>query len=68
MLIDGTPKQVRFSTQCDEHLAEVPRTIRLPSRRFDSVSKAFAKLVVPTSDRLIRHGHTALEEQFLHVP
>jgi hypothetical protein len=31
------------------------------------VSKALAKLVAPASDRLICHGHTALEEQFLDV-
>jgi hypothetical protein len=37
------------------------------SRRFYAVSKALAKFVAPTSDRLVCHGHTALEEQFLDV-
>jgi hypothetical protein len=31
------------------------------------VSKALTKLVAPASDRLVCHGHTALEEQFLDV-
>jgi hypothetical protein len=31
------------------------------------MGKALAKLVAPASDRLICHGHTTLEEQFLDV-
>src|SRR5882757_5822569 len=67
MLVDRTPQQVRFATQSDEHLVEVPRATRLASRRFDPVSEALTKLVAPASDRLVCHGHTALEQQFLDV-
>src|SRR5471032_334298 len=67
MLVHRTPQQVRFATQGDEHLIEVPGATRLASRCFHPVSKALAKLVAPTSDRLICHGYTALEEQFLDV-
>ena len=45
----------------------MPGATRLASRCFHPVSKALAKLVAPTSDRLICHGYTALEEQFLDV-
>jgi hypothetical protein len=31
------------------------------------MSKALAKLVTPASDRLVCHGHAALEKQFLDV-
>jgi hypothetical protein len=34
MLLDRTPQEVRFATQCDEPLVEVPRATRLTSRRF----------------------------------
>ena len=67
MLVDRTPQQVRFATQRDEHLVEVPCATRLASRRFDPVSEALAKLIAPASDCLVCHGHTALEEQFLDV-
>src|SRR5260370_40165641 len=67
MLVDRTPQQVRFATQCDERVVEVPRATRLASRRFDPVSEALAKLIAPASDCLVCHGHTALEEQFLDV-
>jgi hypothetical protein len=67
MLVDRTPQQVWFTAQCDEHLVEVPRVTRLASRRFHPMGKALAKLVAPASDRLICHGHTTLEEQFLDV-
>ena len=67
MLVDRTPQQVRFATQRDEHLVDVPRATRLASRRLYPVSKAFTKLVAPASDRLVRHGHIALEEQLLNV-
>src|SRR6202051_2590690 len=67
MLLDRTPQQVRFATQRDEHLVEVPCATRLASRRFDPVSEALAKLIAPASDCLVCHGHTALEEQFLDV-
>src|SRR5258707_6309141 len=67
MLVDRTPQQVRFATQRDEHLVEVPCATRLASRRFDPVSEALAKLIAPASDCLVCHGHTTLEEQFLDV-
>src|SRR5260370_41273653 len=67
MLVHRTPQQLRFATQGDEHLIEVPSATRLASRCFHPVSKALAKLVAPASDRLICHGYTALEEQFLDV-
>src|SRR6202790_2325944 len=67
MLVDRTPQQVRFATQRDEHLVEVPCATRLASRRFDPVSEALAKLIAPASDCLVCHGHTALEEQLLDV-
>src|SRR5260370_15070015 len=67
MLVDRTPQQVRFATQCDERVVEVPRATRLASRRFDPVSEALAKLIAPASDCLVCHGHTTLEEQFLDV-
>src|SRR5476651_390191 len=67
MLVHRTPQQVRFAPQGDEHLIEVPGATRLASRCFDPVSEALAKLVAPTSDRLICHGYTALEEQFFDV-
>jgi hypothetical protein len=67
MRVDRTPQQLRFATQRDEHLVEVPRAIRLTSRRFHPVREALTKLVAPAPDRLVCHGHTALEEQFLDV-
>jgi hypothetical protein len=65
--VHGTPQHVRFATQGDEHLVEVPCATRLASRCFHPASKALAKLVALASDRLVCHGHTALEEQFLDV-
>jgi hypothetical protein len=47
---------VRFASQRDEHLVEVPRATRLASRRFHPVSKAFTELVAPASDRLVPTG------------
>jgi hypothetical protein len=67
MLVDRTPQQVGFAAQRNEHLVKVPRAARIASRRFYAVSKALAKFVAPASDRLVCHGHTALEEQFLDV-
>ena len=67
VLVDRTPQQVRFATQRDEHLVEVPRATRLASRCFYPMRKALTKLVTPASDRFICHGYTALEEQFLYV-
>ena len=58
---------MRFATQRDKHLVEVPCATQLASRRFDLVSEVLAKLIAPASDRLVCHGHTALEEQFLEV-
>ncbi len=67
MLVDRTPQQVRFATHRDEHLVEVPRSTRLASHRFRSMSKALTKLVTPASDRLVCHDHAAFEKQFLDV-
>src|SRR4051794_31983429 len=67
MLVDRTPQQVRFATQRDEHLVEVPCATRLASRRFAPLSEALAKVIAPALDCLVCHGHTALEEQFLDV-
>src|SRR4051812_10291580 len=67
MLVDRTPQQVRFATQRDEHLVEVPRATWLASRLFYPVSKALTKLAAPASDRLVCRGHTALEEQSVDV-
>ena len=67
MLVDRTPQQIRFAAQRDEHLVKLPRAARIASRRLYAVSKALAKFVAPASDRLVCHGHTALEEQFLDV-
>ena len=67
MLVHRAPQQVRFATQGDEHLVEVPCATQLASRCFHPVSKALAKLVASASDCLVCHGHTALEEQFLDV-
>lgn len=47
MLVDRTPQQVRFATQRDEHLVEVPRATRLASHRFHSMSEALTELVTP---------------------
>jgi hypothetical protein len=44
MLVDRTPQRVRFATQRDEHLVEVPRANRFASRRFYPVSKALPNL------------------------
>jgi hypothetical protein len=67
MLVDRTPQQVRFASQRDKHLVEVPRATRLASRRFYPVSKALTKLVAPSSDRLVCHDDATLEEQFFDV-
>src|SRR5882762_2660535 len=61
MLVDRTPQQVRFASQRDEHLVEVPRATRLASRRFHPVSKALTELVAPALDRLVRHYHATLK-------
>ncbi|ANB72153.1 hypothetical protein AYM40_07075 [Paraburkholderia phytofirmans OLGA172] len=37
--VDCTPKQLRFATQGDEHLVEVPRATRLAARRFHPMGK-----------------------------
>jgi hypothetical protein len=67
MLTDRTPQQVRFASQRDEHLVEVPRATGLASRGFNSVSKALTELVAPAPDRIVCHDYPALEEQFLDV-
>jgi hypothetical protein len=43
----------------------VPRATWFAARCFHPVGKALAKFIAPASDRLICHGYTALEEQFL---
>ena len=60
-------QSVRFATQGDEHLVEVPCATGLASRCFRPVSKALAELVTPASDRLVGHDHPTLEEQLLDV-
>jgi hypothetical protein len=67
MLVHRAPQQVRFATQGDEHFVEVPGATRLASRGFHPVSTALAELVALTSDRLICHGHTALEKQLFDI-
>jgi hypothetical protein len=67
MLVYRTPQQIRLATKRDEHLVKVPCATWLASRRFDPVSEVLAKLIAPASDRLVCHGHTALEKQFLNV-
>jgi hypothetical protein len=67
LAIDRTPQRVRFATQRDEYLVEVPRATRLASRRFYAVSKDLTKLVAPSSEGFVRHDHTAPKEQFLDV-
>ncbi|MGF6838969.1 hypothetical protein QF001_002836 [Paraburkholderia youngii] len=39
MLVDRTRQQVRFATQRDDHLVEVPCATRLASRSLDRVSR-----------------------------
>src|SRR5882757_2404589 len=56
MFVYRTPQQVRFASQRDEHLVEVPVATGLASRGFNSVSNAFAELVAPASDRLVPTG------------
>jgi hypothetical protein len=45
----------------------MPRAAWLAAREFRPVSKARAELIAPAPDRLVRHDHTALGEQFLDV-
>jgi hypothetical protein len=66
MLVDGTPQQVRFATKCDEHLVEMPRTIRLASRCFRPVGKTLLKIVTLAPDRFLSHGQRH-NEQFFDV-
>lgn len=51
----------------NEHLVEVQCATRLASSCFHPVSKTLGKLGASASDRLVRHGQTALEEHFLDV-
>src|SRR5471032_3306895 len=67
MLVHRTPQQVRFASQRDEHLVEMPRTTRLATHRFHTVSKVLTEFVAPASGCLVCHDHAALEEQFLDV-
>jgi len=67
MLVHRAPQQVRFAAQGDKHLVEVPRTTGLGSGGFHPTSKTLTELIAPTSNRLVRHNHAALEKQFFNV-
>ncbi len=67
VLVDCTPQQVRFATQGDEHLIEVPRATRLAARRFHPMGKARAELLAPAANRLVADRHAALEQQLFDV-
>jgi hypothetical protein len=45
----------------------MPCNAWLTVRGFHPVGKALAELVTPAPDRLVRHGHASLEEQFFDV-
>ena len=67
MFINRAPQQVGLTAQRDEHLVKMRRAAKLAAGRFHPVSKARAEFVTPAPDRLVRHDHAALEEQFLDV-
>ena len=67
VLVNCTPQQIRFATQGDEHLVEVPRATRLAARRFHPMGKARAELLAPAAIRLVADRHSALEQQLLNV-
>jgi uncharacterized protein YjbJ (UPF0337 family) len=58
---------VVFTARCHKHLAEMPCTAWPAPYRFRPASTARAKFTAPASDRLVRHGHAALEEQLFDV-
>ncbi|CAE6879678.1 hypothetical protein R69749_06962 [Paraburkholderia domus] len=62
VLIDRSPQQVWFASQCDGHLVGIPRTDGLASHRFLPVSEARTELGTPASDRLVGHDNTTLRE------
>jgi hypothetical protein len=45
----------------------VPRTTGLGSGRFHPASKTLTELIAPTSNRIVRHNHVALEKRFSNV-
>src|ERR1700710_500058 len=62
VLVDRTPQQVRFASQRDEHLVEVPRATGLAPRSFHPMSKALTELIAPAPDRLVCQDHPPPEE------
>lgn len=67
VLVDCTPQQIRFASQGDEHLVEVPRATRFAARHFHPMDKACTELLAPAANRLVADRHAALEQQFFDV-